>query len=152
MSTTFHWAYEGATVTLPTGEVVDLALDSTDPRVHIGKRSAAVWYCYSCNLTLCRGGESGIHHGKGFHDACPSCGGTPNRSAQPEDVRPTGVAGACSFSWAQEPDAVRRTCEERADEEIVVDEYGRQYTGRAFLAMLDAQCPVHLLHVGEWFS
>ena len=41
---------------IPEGE------DDSDPRWHIGKRSAAGMYCFDCGVTLCEQGEEFIHH------------------------------------------------------------------------------------------
>ena len=42
-----------------------------DGEVHIGKRSAAGWYCWDCRQTLCKGR---VHYGDGYFDRCPICG------------------------------------------------------------------------------
>lgn len=119
--------------------------DYSDLYSHIGKRSAARLYCWDCNKTLCKGGEEGVHYGKGFFDACPSCGAQPTDEkltatghpagvelgfASPNSIRPTGVRGACSFSWAQPPNVVRTVLPAKADALCVADEYGRLYRGR----------------------
>jgi hypothetical protein len=62
---------------------------------HIGKRSAAGWYCWDCKVTLCARGEEFVHNGvrnmaeadriraafpkhkiddRGWLLACPKCG------------------------------------------------------------------------------
>ena len=46
-------------------------------KIHIGKRSAAGWYCWDCRITLRKDGESGVHQGdRAWHDRCPQCGKT----------------------------------------------------------------------------
>lgn len=143
-------------------------VDASDPRIHIGKRSAAGLFCWDCDRTLCPGGKAGIHMG-GNHpwpDACPQCGAKNNPEgvaagpgalelgfAPPRDERPKGVRGTSSFSWAQNPDTVRRACEAHMDESVVIDEYGRALTGREFLLMLRANCGVEFTDsIGMAFS
>lgn len=174
MSTNFYWITTNerkATLTLPTGETIEgPAIGEDDPRVHIGKRSTAGLYCWDCRVTLCKHGEEAIHGGtdrSAWYDRCPRCEKPPYGEnelragpaavelgfAKPRDVRPTGVRGTCSFSWAQDPDGVRRTCEARMDDEVVIDEYGHRLTGGAFLAMLRANCAIEFRRwIGEMFS
>lgn len=173
MSTNFYWITTNerrATLTLPSGEEIEgPAIGEDDPRVHIGLRSAAGRYCWDCRVTLCKNGEEGVHrHTTEFdwYDRCPRCKQAPAREegfpgpaaielgfAESGSPRPTGVRGTCSFSWAQDPGGVLRTCEARMDDEIVVDEYGHRLTGGAFLAMLRANCGINiLLWIGQEFS
>jgi len=134
---------------------------------HIGKRSAAGLYCYDCDLTLIVGG---VHSsGSSQHQACPKCGAKPpdfsklDRGAaavelgfaKPEPERPKGVYTAASFSWALEPDGgegVRAILGRNLKAKIVVDEYGRTYTGAEFLSMLRSNCPIEFRHIGVSFS
>jgi hypothetical protein len=156
VGTNFYWSAAVQPVTLPTGEEWSPNVDHLDPAIHIGKRSAAGTYCWTCRITLCRSGEGGVHHdGSGWHKRCPKCGAasvneglttgpaaTELGFARPRDAAPSDVRGCCSFSWAQDPEAVRRACAEHAAEPVVLDEYGRTMTGGEFLAMLDANCPI----------
>src|SRR5690349_15793039 len=48
--------------------------EEDSPVYHIGKRSAAGWYCYDCQVTLTVGGNSMVHMGGAVYDACPRCG------------------------------------------------------------------------------
>lgn len=41
---------------------------------------------------------------------------------------------------------VQALCERHATELVIRDEYGREMTGQAFLAMLDANCPIRFTH------
>lgn len=164
MGTNFYWRTDRSL--LPTGEAVPIERDS--PVVHIGKRSAAGRYCWDCDETLYMGGKERLHYGEyGWFDACPKCGKTAQSGAglargpaavelgfaDPETERPTGVSGAASFSWAQEPERVGALAEARADEQIIEDEYGRLLTGREFLTMLRANCPIQYTDsVGREFS
>ena len=177
MGTNFYWhcgemeEVKPQTYTLPSGVEVEYriqpSIDRDDPQIHIGKRSAAGFYCWDCNETLCAGGKSQIHQSThGFYDACPKCGkgktteGLESSSAglelgfaPPKAIRPTGVRSCCSFSWAQEPDAVRQICEANLEKPIIRDEYHRTYTGNQFLQMLMANCPVEFTgSIGKWFS
>lgn len=60
---------------------------------------------------------------------------------------PRGLA----FIWAQEPEVVRRACANAPTDYIVVDGYGREYTGAEFLGVLD-RVRVEEREIGEWFS
>lgn len=154
-------------VTLPTGVVVSSDTEDEDPRIHIGKRSAAGLYCFDCDNTLCPGGKDRIHTGgnEPWPNKCPKCGqGATNEPlhdsapgielgfAEPKVDRPKGVRSCCSFSWAQDPAAVLAACHEGLDRTLVVDEYGRTMTGKEFGEMLVANCPVQFSSLGQWFS
>lgn len=132
---------------------------------HIGKRSAAGWYCYDCRVSLCRGGESMVHSGLyDMFDRCPKCGKSVQPRAyhaamvelgfeQAATQKMTGVQGASSFIWAQQPEQVIARCIEHLFEHCVEDEYGDTYTGQQFLWMLDAGCPIRFYHsIGVEFS
>jgi hypothetical protein len=164
MGTNFFWLVSGAT-TLPTGE--EMGWDYDDPRIHIGKRSAAGRYCWDCDQTLCSGGKERVHYGDPFLSKCPSCGkeeapvdglktgpvAVELGFAQPETKRPTGVQGCSSFSWAQDPDRVRKVCGERPEEVLIVDEYDRRMTCAEFIEMLDSNCPLEYTgSIGVHFS
>ncbi len=84
--------------------------------------------------------------------ACPVCGGTRPEGgnlsdqghpagvelgvAKPLSSRPTGVDGASSFSWAQEPARVLTIVSRHPETTIVRDEYDLPYTGAAFLGLI----------------
>lgn len=164
--------------------------DSDDPRIHIGKRSAAGLYCWDCDETLHKEGRERIHYSVPEHywpngrvntmdlhamvrasenvtyKCCPKCGQAPAKSdsfsegpaaielgfAKPRAVRPTGVCGTSSFSWAQDPEKVGRICEQHADEPIIEDEYGREMAGHEFLDMLLSNCGIQYTHsIGVMF-
>ena len=170
MGTNFYWIIPTAqtlAVRLPTGQELEIEVERDDPRIHIGKRSAAGLFCWDCNLTLCRGGIGHLHKGRGeWYEQCPQCNGEPVNEglsagpaalelgfAQPRASRPTGVRGCSSFSWAQDAAAVRGICEQRLEDELIEDEYGRRLTGNQFLGMLAANVPVEFYDsVGAWFS
>ena len=155
MGTNFYWNVMApwAEVTLPTGVVKRVGgFDTDDPDVHIGKRSGAGAYCFDCKVTLCKDGESRIHYSdSGFYDECPKCD-APNtvRSGRP-DGNP--VSYACSFSWAQDPNRVRRVCGERLNEVLIHDSYGKELTGEEFLEILKKDCPIEFTDsIGRPFS
>jgi hypothetical protein len=133
----------------------DLGLD--DPRVHIGKRSGAGYYCWDCDESLHELGIEGIHTGiDRWLDACPRCG--KRKTEGPEPVRdlarlPVGVAKCCSFTWSASPRRVRAVCAAQLDTKIVVDENGLDFTGREFLEMLALFCPIEVHDaIGTRFS
>ena len=152
MSTNFYWltveGQETPTIKLRNGAEVSLTATDMDPRIHIGKRSGAGAYCFDCETTLCADGESGIHHaGRYWFTECPDCGVEPAEEGEPA----TCVRWVCSFSWAQDPEEVRKTLKENAQIEVVVDEYGVNYTGEAFLETLKS-CPINYTNsVGKEF-
>ena len=130
-------------------------------QIHIGKRSAAGWYCWDCGVTLCKGGEAGIGYDKyEWYRACPQCGKKPEKedwisgatgrelgfnTSLPAPKK--GVASCASFSWAIHPDdfAKSKRC-------VIYDEYGRKFTRAEFTAIL-SECPIqHTRLVGQWFS
>jgi len=162
MGTNFFWKVP--VLFTPTGQSIGFNTD--DPRVHLGKRSAAGRYCWDCDVTLCVGGRLRVHSGDPFLPACPSCGepfiaegltqgpaGVELGFVKANVERPKGVRGASSFSWAQDPATVRSACLEHGDERLIVDEYGREMTCREFLAMLEANCPLEFTDsIGSWFS
>jgi hypothetical protein len=166
MGTNFYWAIQR--VVLPTGEEIR-GFESDDPRVHIGKRSAAGMYCWDCRITMCKQGESAIHYGQAqWHDACPQCGKLPQKAgltgegpvavelgfAKPNANIKVGVQGCCSFTWAQNPPLVKSILTYAAKDQVMIsDEYGRQYTGQEFMELVLDNCPVQFTDsVGTWFS
>lgn len=141
-------------------------LDSDDPQFHIGKRSAAGPYCWDCGTTLCKAGEARVHYDSEWHNKCPVCGKAPAEAdplkegaaavelgfAVPNDVRPEGVRSCASFTWAQPPHLFVAFAQKHLDEEIVKDEYERPLTGRAFLKILEMNCPIQINNmIGHWF-
>lgn len=140
--------------------------DHMDPAGHLGKRSAAGYYCWDCGQTLCQGGDKKVHHGKSsWWDSCPKCGKSPvAKDKMPRSMalelgfaaarghRPSGVAACSSLSWCHPPMAAKAFIE---SQEIVsvTDEYGRKMTGLQFLAMVQTNCPIQLSRmVGKWFA
>jgi hypothetical protein len=126
--------------------------------VHIGKRSAAGYYCWDCRTTLCCGGEQFVHYGSKWFDKCPIC----NRPKDKEDwasgsvgrelgfnkkefSAKTGVKSCSSFNWAIDPDKINKL-------RFVKDEYGRRYTLKEFRKILE-ECPIRYTDmIGREFS
>lgn len=163
MGTNLYWNTTEACIR--KGEFVD----THEEQSHIGKRSAAGLYCWDCELTLCRGGNDAIHFNThSWSDCCLECGktyidekvGTPGNPAglelgfaPPNIQRPTGVRGASSFTWAQDPLFVRETCRIFATKPMIRDEYRRIFLCAEFIEMLRVQCPIeHVRSIGQYFS
>jgi len=113
-------------------------------RYHIGKRSAAGWYCWDCGITLCKNGNEGVHTKSEWYSKCPKCGKYPNEESLSDGAagrelgfnkkpfqKKKGVASCCSFSWARELGRIQK----------IEDEYGREFTREEFLQMLE-ECPI----------
>lgn len=130
---------------------------------HIGKRSAAGLFCWDCKEALCEGGNRSVHTGSNRLDSCPSCGARPtkvegldNSTAGRElgfnNSRPqakTGIASACSFSWAMHP-ADLFTMDPNTT--LIMDEYRRSYTPEQFIDVL-RECPIQFYtSIGRDFS
>ena len=153
MGTNFYWDAALRTalrepITLPTGQEWTPRIDTDDPTIWIGKRSADGMYCWDCNKRL-------LYRWDGTWSRCLGCDKTietvsPSQTAawvelgfgKPRTKRPTGIASCSSFTWGQDQTAVRGACERYQRRRIVQDEYGKRYTGRQFLAMLAANCPI----------
>ena len=125
---------------------------------HLGRRSAAGLYCWSCGVSLRIGGESLVHssradpfnaevHREEWYDKCPICGEAPrdenwsNSSAGRElglNKEPygekTGVSSCSSFTWAVRESSLNRL-------KCVKDEYGHRFTIAEFRKILE-ECPI----------
>jgi hypothetical protein len=136
------------------------------PEWHLGKRSAAGWWCWDCGVTLCRGGTAGVHHDRyGWHDRCPMCGQEPQKleltqSAAglelgfTDSIVRTGVSSCCSFTWnrqAEHRDWLELEWLSNPYEPVVEDEYGRRITARAFLDLV-AECPIQYESAYDYWS
>lgn len=129
---------------------------------HIGKRSAAGFYCWDCGVLLNKEGKEGAHKSHAddcqsksitFCDClelkkCPKCGKKPrketfeNSSAGRElgfnkqkFAAKKGVASCSSFTWAMKPSRIKNVL-------FVKDEYGRIYSGKVFRNEILAECPI----------
>jgi len=171
---------------------------------HIGKRSAAGWYCWDCKQTFCADGEKYVHYCKlppneeekkkehehliacrgglsknGFsavaenewsrrdvtwHKKCPKCGKRPPNEEIDEGAigrelgfnksltTKKGVTSCCSFSWAMPKKEALRISKTRKWLECVRDEYGREYTHKEFIAIIN-DCPIEFTDmIGTRFS
>lgn len=154
---------------------------SDDWRVHIGKRSAAGAYCWTCGISLAKDPNrpfvstgprllSSIIHGGGreSHASCPSCGmgakdekmNDPGNAigmmlgfASPHPSRPQGVGSCCSFTFAQEPARIISLCVRWPNEIFVEDEYCHKFTGEEFLKEILLLSPIWFTgQVGGYFS
>lgn len=124
------------------------AEDADDPNVHIGKRSAAGFWCWDCGVTLAVGGLAAVHTAPARrYTTCPRCGQAPRTEpleagaagrelgfnrASPQ--RKHGVASCSSFTWAMPAGRLEGVREIR-------DEYGTVYTPAEFTAVL-SECPI----------
>jgi hypothetical protein len=131
---------------------------------HIGKRSAAGLYCYSCNAWF-HDPANCDERPKDERTSCKYCGAQAksgmNRAtsvelgfAKPEPLRPeSGVEGTCAFLWANWPDEVYHIARQApAEMQLVVDEYGKTMTGKEFVNMLRASVSISKLSIGHIFS
>lgn len=141
-----------------------VAEDGLFERVHIGKRSAAGYYCWDCDLTLHKDGfreypdpnvsfwndnRKGVHFNQNWSDHCTYCGKQKEEENDWDDSvgrelgfnkkkphKKNGVKTASSFSWAIRPSKFFRNRQRK-----IRDEYNRKYTFEEFLGVLD-ECPM----------
>lgn len=134
--------------------------DSMDPEYHIGKRSAAGWYCWDCKTTLTKGGIKNVHHGIGQYNRCPVCGKRPAKEPIEESSagrelgfnkstpkKKTGVKSCASFTWAMPRNRLDKLNSRKKE---IIDEYGRRYNIGEFQKILE-ECPIQFFNFGEWF-
>jgi hypothetical protein len=141
--------------------------DMDDPNYHIGKRSAAGWYCWDCGITLNMGGESQIHKGtSGQYEKCPKCGNERtkdegwgsagvelgfNKPDKPDQRK--GVRSVSSFTWAMSRSTLLRAVDESRVYKPIIDEYDRTYTYEEFEDQVLDNCPIRFNNmIGRWFS
>lgn len=138
-----------------TNFYVDNHNQSSNPKWHIGKRSAAGWYCWDCDITLCKDGEENIHGNSEWCHECPKCGAKKQDESFTEGAagrelgfnkeqykQKTGVASCSSFTWARKLGKVQK----------IEDEYGTKFTRKEFEEML-LECPVQYFDsLGREFS
>ena len=115
---------------------------------HVGKKSAAGLYCWNCSVTLCKGGDRGIHCSSNeWYEKCPKCGKIPSEESlesssagrelgfnKLEYKKKTEVASCSSFTWAINPEEIRKVRK-------IKDEYGKKYSKKEFEQML-LECPI----------
>jgi len=172
MGTNFYWLTRPKSLKIKkiaTGEIIYPCININEPEygLHLGKRSAAGYYCWDCKLTLCAGGEINVHKSlENWYTECPKCGkskdkikGFKNTASvefgfcKPNDLKRIGVHTCCSFTWAENPDEIKNFCKKNLDKNIVVNEYGEEFTGKQFLEEELIICPIEFTHlIGEEFS
>ena len=127
---------------------------------HVGKMSAAGYYCFDCKISLCKGGWEEVHSSESeWFDKCPKCGKEPVlESLENSSVgkqlgfndkieEKSGIRSCCSFTWATVPLNVFIGISD------VTDECGRKYTVKEFKKLLTLECPIQFLDmIGEDFS
>lgn len=160
MGTNFYWI---------DADKVGVPNDLPGNRHHLGKRSAAGYFCASCHVPLVQNGDKNlVHLGKYPQlENCPVCGKKRppfnfNSSSgaielgfkKPKKGRQTrGIHSCCSFSWAQEKIMVQAICEQWKDQKVIEDEYGDEFTGQEFMEMIFSNCPIEYEDsVGREFS
>lgn len=121
---------------------------------HIGKKSGAGYFCWSCKITLCKNGEKAIHIAKNeWHDFCPTCGATKESFKIINNEKFEGVGYVYTFNWAESPDSVENICKLHLNKKIIVDENECKYTGNEFIQMLKKDCPYNKYSsIGTTFS
>lgn len=155
------------TLGVPDGVLENMA-NPTPPSLqdysHIGKRSAAGLYCYSCNSWFhdpanCDKREPDERRtckycGKGPEDVMSRAASMELGFSEAEADRPeSGVKGTCSFGWANWPDEVYRIAlTAPVDMPLVIDEYGRTMTGQEFLTMMRSNVDITKMSIGQVFS
>jgi hypothetical protein len=134
---------------------------------HIGKRSAAGYYCYDCNAPLNNKGLAGVHDGRALPlDRCPVCSKKKVKEEWSQSsaglelgfnkdpfIKKTGVRSASSFNFALSKEELKKKLSYRRFlTKCVIDEYGDLFTYSEFMKILEA-CPIHFTNmIGEWFS
>jgi len=133
--------------------------------VHIGKRSAAGWYCFDCGTTFSRH-TCELHFGQKSFDvdcparnynvseSCPGCGKKPDMSSPQvkeggamlelgfsKTMPQQGITPCCSFTWTLMKHRRKLLELLKFKKKVVVSEYGDQYTAKEFLKLTD-DCPI----------
>ena len=158
MGTNYYWMNGFIEDPRQFGQFIDEAEIEMrdDPRVHIGKRSAAGRWCWDCGVSLAREGTREVHYRSTWHDACPACGKTWDESipitrgtggmelgfVKAADVPKVGVSSCSSFTWTMMEHKRRATAYSRAqdfeDKKVIRNEYGAEFTAAEFLECLSA--------------
>lgn len=129
-------------------------------KYHIGKMSAAGYYCFDCKITLCKDGPYKVHKDESkWFDRCPKCGNNVKEETldnssvgkmlgfNDKTEEKQGVRSCCSFTWATNPSNIRIGIKD------VFDEYGKVYKIEEFREMLRKECPIEILDMmGQGFS
>lgn len=122
---------------------------------HVGKRSAWGLYCWECNTP---------HDTLKDETKCPNCGAerypeTLEDSAAGLELgfaegplKREGLRSTSQFTWAMTPNLVKLLLDSGGSGMVIEDEYGKEYTAKEFMEILEG-CPVWSCdHIGEDFS
>ena len=134
------------------------SLDTDDPKVHIGKLSAAGRYCPPCGITA--HGHSAYVNGGPYSDGsienivsiksdtCPNCN-SPWKQVNSFTFTMMGhlvtLSNLYNLSVAQ-----RNANASIPPVKVVVDEYGEEYDVFEFLDGILRKCPLQYQHYGRW--
>uniref|UniRef100_A0A6H1ZCI3 Uncharacterized protein n=1 Tax=viral metagenome TaxID=1070528 RepID=A0A6H1ZCI3_9ZZZZ len=138
--------------------------NSDDPEFHIGKRSAAGYYCWNCRKTLCMGGESKIHYtGHDWSETCLVCGAKKEKESletssagrelgfNKNPSKRSGVRSVSSFTWAMPKEILTKKLKGKLWLfKPIEDEYGRKFTLKQFMKKLE-DCPIEYYSINTWF-
>jgi predicted nucleic acid-binding Zn ribbon protein len=126
--------------------------------VHLGKRSAAGFYCFECEITLCKDGRDKVHNNSAWHEQCPVCGAKPEKEDfgsssvgrelgfNKNKQKKTNVRSCASFRWAIEPAMIKTITG------TIRNEYGDKFTEKQFKAVVN-DCPIQYFDtIGQEFS
>ena len=141
-------------------EECDLNYFTDEYKSHIGKRSAAGYYCWDCKTTLKIGGEAKVHYDGEWYDECPKCGAskhveTLDDSSAGRELgfnksntsKHNGVRTVSSFNWAIDPETLDSVLNEKT-----YNEYGDDFTKEEFKNLI-SDCPIHFTRsIGKEFS
>jgi len=141
-------------------EELDMEFFTDKYEAHIGKRSAAGYYCWDCEVTLKAGGEDRVHSDGDWHDKCPKCGASKDEETldnsstgrelgfnKENTSEHRGVRTVSSFNWAIEPDTLDDILNEKT-----YNEYGDEFTKEELKALI-GDCPIHFTDlIGKKFS
>jgi hypothetical protein len=133
---------------------------------HIGKRSAAGYYCWDCGTTLLQSGDRNIHYSeyeKNWLKFCPSCFAEIEKETITESSAGTelgfnkitggkkGIKTCCSFTWTLMKHLwkIQNLCDNVNKEKVIINEYGDEFSAEEFLQMLKG-CPVQYQYPNEF--
>lgn len=156
MGTNYYWNPDLVRDTLNLDN-----LNQDDPRVHIGKTSAAGKYCHNCGITQ-HGDTTYVHHYVSKYReeqllidiirlddvSCPNCG-KPWDTATSFTFTMMGHLKTISNFYNMEV-AMCNANPLQKPLEVIMDEYGKKYTAINFLDTIIRKCPIQFQHYGEW--
>lgn len=134
---------------------------------HIGKRSAAGFYCWDCAVTLCAEGPGHVHTSNShWLEFCPKCGaGKPKEEDlsissagrelgfnKTKPKKKKGIASCSSFAWGIYPHELDQIFKKLKLKYPVINEYDEKLTEGDFLDILE-ECPLQSFGlIGTKFS